>query len=154
MGNVIDLLDRKYATDASGQWALNFPPDVFPVRLGTKERQPIDIDVTIRYPDATPVVERVQLAPAAETRLGETALRGRVQTTAGRALAGAVVTIGGFQGTSTSDAIGHYTYFFAFGEALPGSVTVTATLPDGRQRATPASVELRQTKPVPTLVFN
>ncbi|MEU5262202.1 hypothetical protein [Amycolatopsis sp. NPDC021455] len=130
-----------YRTAADGEWVLAFP-------RGAAD----PVDVTIAAPGSPQVVLRgVALTPAGTTSLAQTALRGRISAP-GADVTTAAVTVSGAPGTAGVRADGTWVFCFPPDRAA-GSVTVTATLPDGRSRTTTAAVTPRTTTTVPEFTF-
>ena len=97
-----------YTTDASGQWVLSFPDTHLTGR----------VTVRIALPGAGgPVdVPDVCVIRGRETSLPQTALRGWVQSDAGLAIPGATIQISGQPGSTTTDRIGSWFYYFRNGD--------------------------------------
>ena len=136
---------RTYTTDESGQWVLVFPPNQ---ASGT---------VTVRFelPDGTVAnVAGVPVVAGRDSVVAQTALRGRVTTTEGAAIAGATVTVGGQPGQTLSQVDGGWFYYFRPDQSAT-NVTVTATLPDGRSQSRAAvPVQPRSTVVVQSFRFS
>jgi hypothetical protein len=131
-----------YRTGADGQWVLVFAAGV--PAAGT-------VDVTVTAPGSGPVVVAgVAVTPGGEAALPQTALRGRI-TAPGAALAAAVVEIAGQPGRAGVRSDGVWAYYFSPTQAAT-TVTVNATLPDGRSLSVPGvQVVPRTTTTVPDL---
>ena len=133
-----------YTTDPSGQWVLVFPDD-----------EPTGA-VTVRFQTADGTVEMVSnvaVVGGRETSLGQTALRGWTLTSAGTPMVGATVGVSGRPETVQSPFDGRWSFYFPLSQPA-GAVTVTATLPDGRQQARPnVQVQPRSTVAVPAFLF-
>ncbi|QUQ65644.1 hypothetical protein [Kutzneria sp. CA-103260] len=131
-----------YRTDTDGQWVLVFADGVPATDLVT---------VTITAPGADPVaIPDVPVTPAGEAVLPQTAVRGRIRA-AGVDPRKVVVSVGGVAAGVRADGV----WAFYFPPTQPATtVTVTATLPDGRtQSATGVAVAPRTTTTVPDFSF-
>jgi hypothetical protein len=116
---------RPNTTDESGQWVLVFP----------EGQASGNVSVRFRLPDGTTTnVAGVPILAGRDATLSQTALRGRVTTTAGVPIPGATVTVSGPPGSTRSQVDGGWFYFFRPDQAAT-NVTVTATLPDGRSQS-------------------
>jgi hypothetical protein len=135
-----------YRTDDTGEWVLIFP-----------DTQAAG-DVTVRFTFADGTVQNVaavHLDPGREQSLQQAALRGWVQQGSGLAVPNATIQVAGQLATSATD--GSWRFCFGLNQPLEGAntVTVTATLPDGRSKSQPnVSVQRRATVIVPTFRFS
>lgn len=135
-----------YTTDASGQWVLWFP-----------DAQPTgQVTVHFEVPGAGGAVDvpNVCVIQGRETSLPQTALRGWVQSDAGLAIPGATIQVAGQPGSTTTDRIGSWFYYFSNLNQPAATVNVIATLLDGRSRTQPnVHVQPRATVVVPRFRF-
>jgi hypothetical protein len=133
-----------YRTDTDGQWVLVFPDGVPASGLVT---------VTIAAPGVAPVeVLDVPVTAAGEAVLPQTAMRGRIRA-AGVDPRKAVVDVAGAPGVAGVRADGVWAYYFPPTQPAT-TVTVTATLPDGRdQSVAGVAVTPRTTTTVPDFSF-
>lgn len=133
-----------YRTDQDGQWVLVFTEGVPPSA---------QVDVTIAVPGANPVVlPGVPVDPGGTATLAQTALRGRILAP-GANPGSATVLVEGTPGAAGVRADGAWNYCFPIDQPA-GSVSVTATLPDGRSlNARDVPVTPRHTTTVPDFSF-
>jgi hypothetical protein len=128
-------------TDHIGQWVLVFPDD-----------QPTG-NVTVRFQASDGTVENVPgvlVLGGQEASLRQTALRGWTLATTGAPLAGASVAVSGQPAPVRSRPDGSWSYYFPLSQQAT-TVSVTASLPDGRAQTHPnIPVEPRATNVVPT----
>jgi len=137
-----------YRTDASGQWVLVFP--------STQAEGNVDVAFTMPGAPGPITVHAVGVVPGRETSLGQSALRGWVQTRDGRALAGATVGVRGAlgedHGRSTSAADGRWAFHFPPNVPAADEVmTVTITSAGAPPAVQQAQVLRRRTVLVPTV---
>jgi hypothetical protein len=135
-----------YMTDESGQWVLWFA-DTHPTGQVTVQFALPGAGGPVDVPDICVIQGR-------ESSLAQTALRGWVQSDAGLALPGATIVVSGQPGSTTSDRIGNWFYYFNDLNQPATTVNVTVTLPDGRSLTQPnVQVQPRATVVVPTFRF-
>ena len=129
-------------TDQYGQWILIFPDD-----------QPTG-NVTVRFQTTDGTVEdvpEVLVVGGREASLRQSALRGWTLSTSGSPLAGTSVAVSGQPAPVRSRPDGSWSYYFPLAQQLTPTVSVTASLPDGRSQTHPnIPVEPRATNVVPT----
>lgn len=130
-----------YVTDQTGQWVLVFPDD-----------EPTGVVmVQFERPDgAVQEARDVVVVGGRTSSLPQTALRGAARTMTGVAIADATVAVSGQTAQVRSGLDGTWAFHFAPDQPA-ATVTVTATLPDGRSQANPnIQVQPRSTVHVPT----
>lgn len=131
-------------TDATGQWVLVFPD--------TQASGNVTVRVVLPG-GAAQNVAGVPVVRGREAGLGETALRGWLLSAAGGVIPGATVQVQGFADLVTAGLDGGWFYYFDLNQAA-ATVSVTATLPDGRsQTQINQQVRPRATVVVPTFRF-
>jgi hypothetical protein len=127
-------------TSESGDWAILLPDRRTFNALAEESPAPIAlviaIAVQLQPPNGPVVVANENVVLGTEHIIGSTSLRGRVHRQRGGPIAGAVITTSVNARTTTSNADGRWSLYFAPDQPGTAGVTVTATLPDGTAKPT------------------
>jgi hypothetical protein len=141
---------RACRTDRAGQWVIVVPDSEFAVNPS----QPLPVTVRFARPGGAQPIDlmNVRVSRGRENSLAQTAVRGFVQDTRGRAIAGATVAIAGELASVTTDSAGRWFFYFALDRnATPATITVSH--PDGRTQTQAVPIVERAMTVVPTFRF-